>query len=63
MLLYDLLYLGSISAACVIALKKLVFLGEIRDKENDSVTFEPTHSVYVYETFFESDSSTDEVNP
>lgn len=42
---YPRTHLGSISAACVMALKKLVFLGEIRDREKASVTLDPTHRV------------------
>jgi len=44
---YRTTYLGSISAAWVMALKKLVFLGEMRDREKASVTLDPTQSVYV----------------
>lgn len=40
-------HLGSISAAWVMALKKLVFLGETSEREKASVTLEPTHKVYV----------------
>lgn len=51
------------SAAWVIALKKLVFFGDIKDKEKASVTFVPSHRVYVYDIFFGSDSSADDARP
>lgn len=56
-------YLESISAACVIALKKLVFFGEVSVIVITSVTFVPTQSVYEYETFLASFSSADDVSP
>lgn len=45
------------------ALKKVVFFGETSDREIASVTFDPTHRVYVYDTFLESDSSAEVVRP
>lgn len=40
-----------------------MFFGDINDKENASVTFVPTQSVYVYDILRPSDSSADDASP